>query len=88
MNKACIVGLILFFVLFILFLAVSIYVFSLSLSIISKYKMVSYTNMTGFLIDSVISVAYLLLSVILLVVAGIALYGAVVTLFYCEEDYF
>ena len=88
MNKVCILGTILFFTLFILFLVISLYVFNLSLSMISKYKMVSYTNMTGFLIDSTISVSYLLLASMLLLIAGIALYGASISLLYCEEDYF
>jgi hypothetical protein len=85
MNKACIVGLILFFVLFMVFLAVSIYLFGLSLSIILKYRMVSYVNMTGFLIDSAISVAYLLFASMLLLLAGIMLYGAVVSVLRCND---
>jgi hypothetical protein len=84
----CILGTTLFFTLFIVFLVISLHVFNLSLSMISKYKMVSYTNMTGFLIDSIISISYLLLALMLLLVAGIALYGASISFFYCEEDYF
>jgi hypothetical protein len=72
-------------VLFIVFLAVSIYLFGLSLSIISKYRMVSYVNMTGFLIDSAISVMYLLFASMLLLLAGIMLYGATASALKCSD---
>jgi hypothetical protein len=88
MSRMCIVGAVLFFILFIMFLAISLYVFNLSLSLILKYKTVSHINMTDFLIDSAISVSYLLLSLMLLLVAGILLYGTLASLLYCRKDSF
>jgi len=83
MGRACIFGSVPFFALFILFLALSLYLFSLSMSIIAKYRAVSYINMTGFLIDSAVSVSYLLLSIMLLLVSGIMLYGSVAASYKC-----
>jgi hypothetical protein len=77
MGRACILGSIPFFILSILLLALSLHLFSLSLSIIVKYRAVSYINMTGFLVDSAVSVSYLLLSIMLLLVSGIMLYSSV-----------
>jgi hypothetical protein len=87
-NKVCILGTIIFFALFIVFLVVSLYVFNLSVSMITKYKTVSYMDMTGFLIDTIVSISYLLLAIMLLLVAGVALYGSLVSMLSCEKDYF
>jgi len=84
-SKACVLGTILFFVLFIVFTVLTFYVFSLSLSILAEYKTVSYTNMVDFLIDSAISVAYLLFASILLLLAGIMLYGATASALKCSD---
>ena len=85
MSKACILGTTIFFILFIVFLAISLYVFNLSLTTILKYKTVLYTNMTSFLIDTTASVAYLLFASMLLLLAGVMLYGAVDSILKCSD---
>jgi hypothetical protein len=85
MGKACIFSSILFFILFIVFSAISLYVFNLSLSMISKHRTVSYINMVDFLIDSAVSVMHLLFASILLLLAGIMLYGATVSALKCND---
>jgi len=59
--------------------------FSVSLSMISRYGAVSLYNVTEFLIYSIISLFYLLLAVMLLLASGVMLYGAIVVLLRCEE---
>ena len=81
----CILGTIIFFILFTVFLAVSLYVFNQSLSMILRYKTAPYVNITGFLIDSVISAMYLLFASILLLLAGVMLYGATVSALKCSD---
>jgi len=60
-------------------------VFNLSLSMILRYGAVSYINMASFLIDSAISVAYLLFASMLLLLAGIMLYGATDSALKCSD---
>jgi TctA family transporter len=77
MGRACILGSVMFFILSILFLALSLHLFSLSISIVARYRAVSYINITNFLIDSYSSLAYLLLAVFMLLISGVLLYGSV-----------
>jgi hypothetical protein len=77
MGRACILGSILFFILSVLFLALSLHLFSLSISIITKYRTVSYIDMISFLVDSYTSLVYLLLAVFMLLVSGVLLYGSI-----------
>jgi hypothetical protein len=78
MGRACILGSVMFFILSILFLALSLHLFSLSISIVTKYRAVSYIDITSFLVDSYTSLVYLLLAIFILLASGILLYGSVV----------
>jgi hypothetical protein len=85
MDKVCILSSTLFFILFIVFLAISLYVFNLSLSMILKHRTAPYINIVGFLMDSAVSVTYLLFASILLLLAGVMLYGATVSALRCSD---